>query len=324
MVIQPQAQVHIQTDATKKGWGAVCRGDQSRGSVVPPTIQAVLPARLQFRFLQQQQVLSPKQTQSYLTPVKLTPITKDKLLWWVNNLGLCNGRLVIQPQAQVLIQTDATKKGWGLYVEGSEQGSVVQEGTGSTYQSAGTYNHKVCHLDICQNAENVNYTYPGKQHDSLELFPENGRDKEFKSDADFRGNLGVSTWAGDHDYCRAFTRESQLQGRLGISAPERFLKMETCPLIFSKICQVSGKKPEIDLFASSLSNQLPSCYSWKPDPNSLGTYALQQKWYHKGLYALPPSALIHKVLKKIDEEKVPSQLQLGKPIVGTQNSYVFM
>ena len=29
------------------------------------------------------------------------------------------------------------------------RGLVVQEGTGSTYQSAGTFSHKVCHFDIC-------------------------------------------------------------------------------------------------------------------------------------------------------------------------------
>ena len=107
--------------------------------------------------------------------------------------------------------------------------------------------------------ENVSYTYLGEQHDSLELFAENWRDKESRTNADLKRNLGVSTWAGDHDYCQTFTRESQLQGRLGISAPERL-----CPLIFSKLCQILGKKPEIDLFASRLSNQLPSHYSWKP------------------------------------------------------------
>ena len=89
---------------------------------ISSTIQAMLPARLQFRFLQQQQILSLKQTPSNLTFVKLTPMAKNELLWWVNNLELCNGRLVIQRQTQVLIQTDASKKGWGLYVEGSEQG----------------------------------------------------------------------------------------------------------------------------------------------------------------------------------------------------------
>ena len=77
--------------------------------------------------------------------------------------------------------------------------------------------------------ENIRHTYSGRQHDSLELFAENGRDKESRTNADLKRNLGVSTWAGDHDYCRTFTRESQLQGRLGISAPERLLRMETVP-----------------------------------------------------------------------------------------------
>ena len=94
---------------------------------------------------------------------------------------------------------------------------MVQEGAESTYQSAGTSGHKVFHLDICQNVKNVSYTYLGRQHDSLELFPENGRDKESRSTADLKGNLGVSTWAGDHDYCQTFTRESQLQGKLGMN-----------------------------------------------------------------------------------------------------------
>ena len=44
------------------------------------TIQAVLPVRLQFGFLQQQQTVSLKQTQSYLTLVKQTPMTKNVLL----------------------------------------------------------------------------------------------------------------------------------------------------------------------------------------------------------------------------------------------------
>ena len=97
------------------------------------------------------------------------------------------------------------------------KGSVVQEGTEPTYQSAGTSFHKVCHLDICQNVENVSYTYLRRQNDSLELFAENGRDKESRSNTGLKGNLGVSTWAVDHNYCQTFTRESQLQGRLGMN-----------------------------------------------------------------------------------------------------------
>ena len=141
---------------------------------------------------------------------------------------------------------------------------------------------------------------------TLSFFAENGRDKESRTNADLKGNLGISTWAGDHDYCRTFTRESQLQGRPGARHQKDSSEWKLCPLIFSKIWQILGKKPEMDLFASRLSNQLPSYYSWKPDPNSLATDTLQQKWYHKSLIAFPPFALIHKVLKKVAEEKVPS------------------
>ena len=80
--------------------------------------------------------------------------------------------------------------------------SVIHEGTGSTYQSAGTFSHKVYHFDICQNMENISHTYPGRQHDSLELLAENGRDKESRTNADLKGNLGVFFQTRGHNYCR--------------------------------------------------------------------------------------------------------------------------
>ena len=77
--------------------------------------------------------------------------------------------------------------------------------------------------------ENVSHTYPGRQYDTFNLLAENGRDKKSRTNADLKWNLGVSIWAGDHYYCRTFTRQSQLQDRLEISAPERFHGMETMP-----------------------------------------------------------------------------------------------
>ena len=93
------------------------------------------------------------------------------------------------------------------------------------------------------------------------------------------------------------TAKCYLQDRLGILAPERCLRMETVPSNFQRNMPNIGKKPETDLFASRLSNQLPSYYSWKPDPRSFGTDALPQKCHHKRLCTFRPFALIHKVLK---------------------------
>lgn len=47
------------------------------------------------------------------------------------------------------------------------------------------------------------------------------------------------------------------------------------PKVFRKLCQKVGA-PEIDLFTSCLSNQIPLFFSWKPDPFSAGVDALQQ------------------------------------------------
>ena len=41
---------------------------------------------------------------------------------------------------------------------------------------------------------------------------------------------------------------------------------------------LGGGFTEIDMLTSRLWNQLPSYYSWKPDPNSLSTDVIQQKW----------------------------------------------
>ena len=68
--------------------------------------------------------------------------------------------------------------------------------------------------------------------------------------------------------------------------------------IFQKIKQLWGT-PEIDLFASRISHQLPKYYSWKPDPYCLAVDALLQDWKESLLYAFPPFCLIGRCLEKI-------------------------
>ena len=185
------------------------------------TIQAMLPARLQFRFLPQ----FAKADSHGKKRICMVGQQSRMLQWWI---GYTTTDTV--PYSERCIQKRL--KGCGLRDQNKK--SVVKEGAGSTYESAGTSSHKVCHLDICQNVENVSYTYPGRQHDSLELFAENGRDEESRSNADLKGNLGVSSWAGDHHYYQTFTRESQLQSRLGINHAIMQTRLNKSKAIFSK------------------------------------------------------------------------------------------
>ena len=193
------------------------------------------------------------------------------------------------------------KKAGGCMSRDQNRKSVVQEGTESAHQSAGTSGHKVCHLDICQNVENVSYTYLGRQYDSLELFAENGRDKEWRYNADLKGNLGVSTCAGDHDYCQTFTRESQLQDRLGISSPERILRMESniqqdMPIIGEKtrnrpVCFKVVKSASKLLLLEARSQQSRHGYS--------STQLVSQE-----SICIPSICLDSQSIEKVEEEKV--------------------
>ena len=69
-----------------------------------------------------------------------------------------------------------------------------------------------------------------------------------------------------------------------------------------KLCQIRGT-PEMDLFASKLSPQLPHYISWKTDPFSQGRDAFQISWAHKFVYAFPRFALIGRVLQKVNQNQ---------------------
>ena len=60
----------------------------------------------------------------------------------------------------------------------------------------------------------------------------------------------------------------------------------------------------IDLFASRLSIQKIKCFTWKAEPHSLATAAMQQECSQEILYAFPLFLLMQKVLSKLTKEKV--------------------
>ena len=75
------------------------------------TAQAVLPGRIQCRYLQQQQIQAVRETNSYQTKIKLSQHSLAELKWWKENLLLQNGKPLKIGMPQLLIQTDASKRG---------------------------------------------------------------------------------------------------------------------------------------------------------------------------------------------------------------------
>ena len=80
----------------------------------------------------------------------------------------------------------------------------------------------------------------------------------------------------------ALNREADMESRTVKDSSEWKLN----PVVFQNLCK-SWWTPDIDLFASRVSHQVPAYVSWKLDPYSKGRDAFQTCWTHTKGYAFP-------------------------------------
>ena len=95
----------------------------------------------------------------------------------------------------------------------------------------------------------------------------------------------------------ALNREADMQSRTVKESSEWKLN----PAVFQNLCK-SWWTPDIDLFASRVSHQVPAYFSWKLDPYRKGRDAYQMRWTHTKGYAFPP------VTKALDSKPFKSQI----------------
>ena len=117
----------VQEECTKlynSSWTPILEFTKRLG-LLSLTIQAVVPACLQIRILQQLQIQSLKLKKSFQINLKLTALAKEELLWWMSNLRHSNGKLWIENHLdQMFIHADASKKGWGAVCKGVSTGGL--------------------------------------------------------------------------------------------------------------------------------------------------------------------------------------------------------
>ena len=54
------------------------------------TIQALEPAKIQLRFLQQQKIVCLREKMNYQSVITLNTNSRTELSWWIENLRFCN------------------------------------------------------------------------------------------------------------------------------------------------------------------------------------------------------------------------------------------
>ena len=109
------------------------------------------------------------------------------------------------------------------------RGSLVYAGSGTPYKCAGTDSCKVISSDLHQGKTYKIYPFSDRQHQCTKLSSEDGRYSKSGPAGTFQGNMGVSIFPSDHDYCGVVTQSFKSHCRLRVSQPPRHKRVEVGP-----------------------------------------------------------------------------------------------
>ena len=264
------------------------------------TAQAVLPARLQHRYLQYQQIQALRRNCSYQQAIHLNQKSLEELQWWIENLTLCNGKSLVLPCQDMFMTTDTSKKGW--------EASCQDQRTG------GPWSQKEKELDIqileLKAVKLAILTFTKvKKPKSIHIQMDNTFALSYLVKMGGTQNKVMLDLSSKEILAYLIKHKIKitveyLPSKLNIIADWESRnardqsEWKLSPKIFQMICKKWGT-PDMDLFASRISHQVQAYMAWKPDPGSRATDALQESWKHLFPYAFLPFSLIGRVLAKV-------------------------
>jgi len=259
-------------------------------------------------------------TVKFNTNLNLTKEAENDLTWWISLDHKIPMQSPILPRApSMTIESDASNKGWGAH-----QGDLSTGGRWSVeeslhhinylellaaflaLQSLAKHSHKMTILLKMDNVTAVTYINKlGGTHSPVLC------------------QLALRIWEWSLQR-GIFLIAEHLPGIENVAADqESRLMRDRCdwmlnPQVFSQIQQVMGPL-QIDLFASRLTKQLPTFYSWRPDPEAQGTDAFNQDWSQERGFANPPWCLIARCLSQI--KKQAARVVMITPLWASQHWY---
>jgi hypothetical protein len=267
--------------------------------------QAILPARLQHRYLLQDKIQALRSGLHYDQVISLSQASKDELQWWLDNLKSWNGRSLLTEQAVHTLTTDASQAGWGAFTD-----STCTNGAWTDQE----LNLSINARELLAVEYGLRSLLPQVHNQTVQVLSDN-----------ITTIAHINKMGGTHSppllhitkrlwlFClkkRIFLQASYIPGvsnqvadRLSRENTSDMNDWQLHPKVFRKLYQVMGPFT-VDLFASRVTAQLPQFVSWKPDPYALATDAFSISWTHQfnNGYANPPFCLIEQVLHKVIQD----------------------
>ena len=153
---------------------------------------------------------------------------------------------------------------------------------------------------FCKGLLQENRPDKDRQCDSNDIHKQHGRHPVLPTVSTGTFHMGVVSRWGDISSSRTPPREGEHNSRSGVKNDQGSMQLDAEPICFqpSQI-QIQMGLCNVDLFASSLSKQLPRFYSWRPDPEAEKMDAFSQDWSQIRGYANPSWCLISHCLARL-------------------------
>ena len=201
---------------------------------------------------------------------------------------------------QLLIAPDASLKGWCAYCQRRKADGLwtsleknehinVLELTAAKYATLTfTQLNPFNKINPCENGQ---HSFPVISDQNEGNTKQNFVSVEQKHSGIFNGQ-------GNHDYWGVSSRGAGQGNRFPVTERKGVKRVETKPNSFSKNLSSVGT-PDLDLFGSQVSHQVPAYVSWKLNPYNKSMDAFQTLWSHLRSYTFPPFPFIGGVLCKV-------------------------
>ena len=223
--------------------------------------------------------------------------------WWLDPQNVLTGHFLHPREHEKLIFTDASNAGWGAHLEQKSIG--------------GLWSHQEKHLHI--NVLEMKAVFLALQHfktdcytnqvliasDNTSVVAYINKQGGTKSAELCALIWRILAWCNKN---QVTLRARHVPGSLnviadGLSRRDQIQNTEwsLSPKIFHQITQI-WELPQIDLFATSLNTKLPRYVSPIPDKKAWAVDALNIPWEDLIAYAFPPTALLPKVIQKLQSQ----------------------
>lgn len=262
---------------------------------------------LHYRELEKDKIAALKFSKgNFAAPITIGPKARAEITWWIHNIEHCYGSFDVGVP-QMVIQTDASGRGWGAY-----NGIEKIGGRWNASESIRAHENQINYLEmlavfhalrsLCSEMRKVTIKLEVDNTTAVAYLNHMGGIK-----SESCNDLAIEIW----EYCRLrdiwliAVHLPGVQNTVADRLSRQFddsLEWKLDSGVFKRICSKFGT-PDIDLFASRLNTQLDRYVSWKPDPGAEATDALSFLWTPHFFYAFPPFCLINHCLQKIIAEQ---------------------